>query len=70
MVTVEANEYLFDSWRGLGERVKALSAIVQNDMEIDDLELVEFQVKALELQRAIERLALATIAHIKDKEDF
>lgn len=38
----KANKELFDRWNSLGEIVKSNSAIVQNDLELDDEEIEQF----------------------------
>ncbi len=36
MLTIKANKQLFESWKSLARRIKLLSSVAQNDMEVEN----------------------------------
>ena len=61
---VKADQELFDAWRCLGERVKLVSSIVQNTIELTGDDRAEWGRGIERLKADLDRLALRTAQHI------
>ena len=67
LVRIEADEALFNRWRDLGERVKLMGGIVQNNMMIEEADLLNFCENVEAVCRDIRQLGNNTFRRIKGK---
>lgn len=72
MIKVKANEELFNQWRQIGHKITNLASIVQNDMEIEEKELAEWQQLYYEqthLLKAIHSEIMTRLHYLNDNFD-
>jgi len=67
-IKIKANKELFDRWQRLGWSIHSQAGIVQNDMEIDSKEIVEFKNRVVKLVDQLHKLKADTLVYIIDNK--
>jgi hypothetical protein len=64
---IKADKALFDEWQVMSQRVRSMSAIVQNDMEITITELIEWEWAVTVFEDEFAQLVRRTAKHVKGR---
>ena len=62
---IKSNQKLFNEWKILGQKIDSLSAIIQNDSEISDVQIREFIKLVESLIYAISIICYDTVEYIR-----
>jgi len=69
MIMIKANKNLFDQWSYLSARLDLCKAIVQNDMEVDEREVLFWKGQVDAITKEIHNLMHQTLKYVFDKVD-
>lgn len=64
-VKIAANEPLFDEWTTLLLQLSTLKSAVQNDMEVERVEILEWRSMSAGLLNQLDDLRIRTLRHIE-----